>query len=161
MANSNSPKVREPARLQAEGLREALLHITGVVQNAMPESNKEAPPTMRRMLVVDDEQDTCDCLKDYFSAHGFSVGFAFSGEEALKRLTQEAADVILLDILLPGLSGIEVLKRAKELCPNARIIMVTALDELDLRMQARRYGAAGYITKPFNFSSMTWSAVLC
>lgn len=116
---------------------------------------------MRRMLVIDDEQDICDCLKDYFSGHGFSVDQAFSGEEALKRLTQEAADVILLDILLPGLSGIEVLKRAKELCPNARIIMVTALDELDLRLQARRYGASGYITKPFNLSSMTWSAALC
>ena len=127
----------------------------------MPESNKGAPPTMRRMLVIDDEQDICDCLKDYFSAHGFNVGLAFSGEEALKRLTEEAVDVILLDILLPGLSGIEVLKRAKEICPNAQIIMVTALDELDLRLQARRYGAAGYITKPFNLSSMTWSAVLC
>ena len=127
----------------------------------MLELNKGGSPAMRRMLVIDDEQDICDCLKDYFSAHGFSVGQAFSGEEALKQLTQEAADVILLDILLPGLSGIEVLKRAKELCPNARIIMVTALDELDLRMQARRYGAAGYVTKPFNLSSMTWSAALC
>ena len=116
--------------------------------------------TMRRMLIVDDEPDICECLKEFFATRGFSVSAAFSGEEALDRLSEGGADVILLDILLPGLSGIEVLKHAKALNPEARVVMVTALDQDDLRTQAIHYGAAAYITKPFNFSDETWSSVL-
>ena len=115
---------------------------------------------MRRMLIVEDERDICECLQEYFSARGFTVISAFSGEEALDRLQGDAADVILLDILLPGLSGMEVLKRVKQLHPQAQVVMVTALDQDTLREEAHRYGAAGYITKPFDFSDQTWSLVL-
>ncbi len=111
------------------------------------------------MLIVDDELDVCDCLQHFFQSRGFDVTSAFSGEEALDRLSQGPVDVILLDILLPGLSGIEILKQVKELCPRTRIIMVTGLDDWDLRVDARRYGASAYITKPFDFSEATWSAV--
>ena len=114
---------------------------------------------MQRMLIVDDERDICDCLEQFFKAQGFSVACAFSGEEALAQLQMETVDVILLDILLPGLSGIETLRRAKTLRPRARIIMVTGLNEVQLRDQASRYGAAAYVTKPFDFSDLTWSAV--
>ena len=114
---------------------------------------------MRRMLIVEDEQDICDCLQQFFSMRGFSVISAFSGEEALERLQENPPDVILLDILLPGLSGIEVLRRVKKLHPRARVIVVTALDQADIRYQAQHYGAAAYITKPFDFSNTTWSAV--
>ncbi len=114
---------------------------------------------MRRMLIVDDESDICELLKDFFSSRGFSVSSAFSGEEALDMLSNASADVILLDILLPGLSGIEVLKYAKELNPKARIIMVTSIDHQDIRNTARQNGAAAYVTKPFDFSEKTWSAV--
>lgn len=114
----------------------------------------------RRMLIVDDERDICDCLGEYFSSQGFSVISAFSGEEALQQLSELKADVLLLDINLPGLCGIEVLRRAKELCPDMRVVMVTGLDYKELREQAKRYGAAAYVTKPFNFSDLTWSSVL-
>ena len=114
---------------------------------------------MPRMLIVDDERDICDCLEQFFRAKGFAVSSAFSGEEALERLTNDPADVILLDLLLPGLSGIEVLKRAKMLSPKAQIVIVTSLDRAELRSQAQRYGAAAYITKPFDFSDPTWSVV--
>ena len=114
---------------------------------------------MRRMLIVDDERDICDCLAQYFSARGFAVVSVFSGEEALERLKAESADVLLLDILLPGLSGIEILRRAKELDSRVRVIMVTGIDEAELRRKARTYGAVAYVTKPFDFSETTWSAV--
>ena len=115
---------------------------------------------MRRMLIVEDERDICELLQEFFTAKGFSVVSAFSGEEALERLAQNEADVILLDILLPGLSGIEVLKRVKELHPNIRVLIVTAIDHEEVRSQAQRYGASAYITKPFDFSPTTWSAAL-
>ncbi len=116
----------------------------------------------RRMLIVDDEHDICDCLEAFFSSRGFLTGRAFSGEEALQQLefSESPLDVLLLDINLPGLSGIEVLRRVKELYPKMRVVMVTGLDYDELRDQARRCGAAAYITKPFDFSDLTWSAVL-
>lgn len=114
---------------------------------------------MRRMLIIDDEQDICDCLRQHFAQRGFEVSSVFSGEEALARVASEFPDVILLDILLPGLSGIEVLKRIKEIHPRARIIVVTGIDQVDVRVQALRHGAAAYVTKPFNFSDTTWAAV--
>ena len=114
---------------------------------------------MRRMLIVEDERDICECLSDFFTAKGFSVASAFSGEEALDQLDAESVDVILLDILLPGISGMEVLRRAKAKHPRATVVMVTALDQLDLRQEAHRFGAAAYVTKPFDFSPATWSAV--
>ena len=116
--------------------------------------------TMQRMLIVEDERDIADCLEQFFRAKGFSVASVFSAEEALSRLESSDPEVILLDILLPGLSGLEVLKRAKSLHPQARIIMVTALDRDELRHEAYFLGASGYVTKPFDFSDATWSAVL-
>ena len=112
------------------------------------------------MLIVEDEQDLCDCLEQFFRSRGFTVTSVFSGEEALERLTAGPADVILLDILLPGVSGMEVLKRVRKLHPRARIIMVTGLDQVEMRAEARLYGAAAYITKPFDFAETTWSAAL-
>lgn len=114
---------------------------------------------MRRMLIVEDEQDICQCLADFFTAKGFSVTSAFSGEEALDQLNAESVDVILLDILLPGISGMEVLRHAKVKHPRAIVVMVTSLDQLDLRQEAHRCGATAYVTKPFDFSPATWSVV--
>ncbi len=113
---------------------------------------------MPRMLIVDDERDICELLKDFFQEKGFAVLSAFSGEEAIAKLDEQEADVMLLDILLPGLSGIEVLKRIKEHHPKVRVIMVTAIDQVELRCQAQQYGAVAYVTKPFDFSRETWSA---
>ena len=111
------------------------------------------------MLIVEDEPDLRECLTDFFIGRGFSVDKAFSGEEALQSLEAQAADVILLDILLPGMSGMEVLRRAKALHPKARFIMVTAVDQADVRARAERLGAAAYITKPFDFTDATWFPV--
>ena len=114
----------------------------------------------RRMLIVEDERDICECLQEFFQARGFVVACAFSGEEALDRLSNEAVDVLLLDILLPGVSGIEVLRRAKELHPAVRAVMVTGLAREEFAHEARQFGASGFVTKPFDFSEDTWSSVL-
>ena len=113
---------------------------------------------MRQMLIVDDDLDICDCLEQFFGARGFSVVLAFSGEQALDRLATSAVEVIVLDILLPGISGLEVLRRARELCPESKIIIITGLPQPELRSEARAYGACGFVTKPFDFSETTWAA---
>ena len=122
------------------------------------ESNQ--PMIRKRMLIVDDEVDICDCLEQFFLTRGFTVESAYSGEEALNLLERQEADILLLDIRLPGLSGMEVLKRVRDRWPNIRIVMVTAMDRDDLKQKARLYGAVDYVIKPFDFSETTWSAVL-
>jgi DNA-binding response OmpR family regulator len=114
---------------------------------------------MRRMIIVDDEVDICECLEDFFSSHGFAVASAFSGEEALSKLESDGAEVILLDINLPGLQGIEVLQRIKKTHPRTKVIMVTGLTDPELKTRARRFGACGFVLKPFDFSENTWAPV--
>ena len=116
---------------------------------------------MRRMLIVDDEHDVCECLGDFFTSRGFLVRCAFSGEQALELiLSGETADVIILDIMLPGISGLEVLRRVKDCCPEAAVMMITGRTEPEIREEAATHGAVGLVTKPFDFSERTWSPVL-
>ena len=116
--------------------------------------------SVRRIMIVDDEPDICDCLEQFFRSRGFAVQSAFSGEEAIEQFEQRPADVILLDIRLPGISGLEVLKRVKDLNPEARVIIITSLDSPETKIEAQTYGACAYITKPFDFSDLTWASVL-
>jgi DNA-binding response OmpR family regulator len=114
---------------------------------------------MAHMLIVDDEVKLCDCLRAYFTLKGLTVSVVYEGAKAIDRLERESPDIILLDVRLPDISGLEVLKRAKELCPKAKVIMVTALDQPETREEAAMYGAVGYITKPFDLNDPTWSLV--
>lgn len=111
----------------------------------------------RRVLIVDDEQAVGRVLERFFTSRGLAVALAFSGEQALARLQEEAFDVVLIDILLPGIHGIEVLKQAKRRFPNAKVAMVTGLEDEGLRAKARVHGADAYVTKPFDFSDPVWA----
>jgi len=113
----------------------------------------------RRVLIVDDEQAVGRILEHFFASRGFSVAMAFSGEQALTRLQEGTFDVVLIDILLPGIHGIEVLKQAKQRLPNAKVAMMTGLEDEELRAQARVHGADAYVTKPFDFSDPVWSTL--
>ena len=111
----------------------------------------------RRVLVVDDEQVVGQILERFFASRGFSVATAFSGEQALARLQEETFDVVLIDILLPGIHGLEVLKQAKQRLPNAKVAIITGLEDEELRAKARAHGVDAYVTKPFDFSDLVWS----
>lgn len=111
----------------------------------------------RRVLIVDDEQAVGQILERFFASRGFSVAMVFSGEQGLARLQEGAFDVVLIDILLPGIHGLEVLKQAKQRFPKAKVAMITGLDDEELRAKARVHGADAYVTKPFNFSDLVWS----
>ena len=108
-------------------------------------------PSPVRMLVVDDELRICDFLKGFFSTRGYEVSTVTSGEEALTRAASLRTSVVLLDVRMPGISGLDALPKLKALVPKATIIMVTALDDDSLMAEAVSRGAADYITKPFSF----------
>ena len=103
---------------------------------------------MVKLLVIDDEQDVCSFVKNFFSLRGYQVFSASNSEEAFKLMEKEDPLVILHDIRMPGIDGIESLRRIKKKWPNNRVIMVTCIDDIEKMEKAKEYGADGYITKP-------------
>ena len=103
---------------------------------------------MIKILVVDDEIDICDFLKIFFEDRKFKTYTALSGSEALRILKKEKPHIILLDIKMKEMDGIETLKRIREIDKNVKVIMVTAVDEQTKMDEARELGASEYITKP-------------
>lgn len=111
---------------------------------------------MRRhkILVVDDEHLIRWSLEQNLKKQGYEVLACGSGEEALRIIQDEAPDLMLLDIQLPGINGVEVLEKAKEVDEDLIIIMVTALGVLETAVRAMRLGAYDYINKPFNLDEL-------
>lgn len=105
---------------------------------------------MTKMLVVDDEIEICDFLKTFFEDRSYKVLTALDGETALRVIEQEKPSIVLLDIKMPGLDGMEVLKRIKTFHPATKVIMVTAIETRDKIDEATRLGADNYITKPLS-----------
>ena len=102
------------------------------------------------ILVVDDEPAIQDILTWALSAEGYRVATAGSGEEALSRVEREDFDVIVTDIVMPGLDGLEVLERSRMLNPRAAVIVMTAYAALETAITALRRGASDYLEKPFS-----------
>ncbi len=107
-----------------------------------------------KILVVDDEHLIRWSLEQNLKKQGYEVMIAGSGEDALKLLKEETPDLILLDVQLPGINGLEVLEKIKEQEEEILVIMVTALGVLETAVKAMRMGAYDYINKPFNLDEL-------
>ncbi len=103
----------------------------------------------RRILVVDDDADILRIVCTMLEGRGWTVQEAASGEEALEKARRDPPDLILLDILMPRMNGLEVLRRVRELVPAARIAMITAFGDVESYLEAMDLGACGYLNKPF------------
>ncbi len=110
---------------------------------------------MYKILVVDDEAPVRDLFFDLFKKEGYEVKCVSSGEEAVDLIGKEDFDVTLMDIKLTGMSGLEALKRIKDIKPGIVVIMITGFgyDE-ELISKSREYGCAGYIGKNMPISQM-------
>jgi DNA-binding response OmpR family regulator len=104
----------------------------------------------KRILVVDDEPKTRTLIWDILSEEGYDIGLCASGEEALERLAREQFDLILADIKMPGMSGLELLSHVRALAPEARVVMITAYASMDTAIVAVRERAFDYLVKPFD-----------
>src|SRR5213593_5123888 len=104
-----------------------------------------------RILVVDDEAPVREVLTEYFGTEGYAVEAAGSGIEALTAIRDGRADLVLLDVRMPGLDGIQVLRRIRELTESVPVIMVTANEDVGLAKQTLKLGAFDYVAKPFDF----------
>ena len=107
----------------------------------------------RRILIVDDEPGVRESLRMVLKER-YEPTAAASGEEALRLLTSETFDVVLLDILMPGLDGLEVLERIKEQTLGSQVIMLTATKTVKTAVSAMKLGAFDYVTKPFDVDEL-------
>ncbi len=102
------------------------------------------------LLVVDDEPIVCESLKEMLAMEGYRVDAVLNGAAALEKLQEDQYQVILSDIRMPGLNGIELLKELKGRCPDTDIIFITGHGHIDGAVEAIKLGAYDYITKPID-----------
>lgn len=102
----------------------------------------------KKILIVDDDRDICNVVKDMFEANGALVYTAYNGEEGLRALYQNRPDLVLLDIMMPGIDGNETLERIRQLC-DVPVMMITVRDSQEDIERSFYGGADDYVTKPF------------
>ena len=107
-----------------------------------------------RVLVVDDEPSVIDVFQEFLSGQGYALTIASSGEEAVRLIPELRPDIILTDINLPGLSGLEVMRYAKSVDPEVAVIVVTGYASASTAIDALRQGAFNYVTKPFDLDEV-------
>ena len=108
----------------------------------------------KKILVVDDEKAICEILEEFLSLFGHSVTSANSGADAIEVVHRARPDVVFLDIRMPGMSGLDVLKEIKALDSSVRVIMISAFGDEETESMARELGADGYIQKPVDLPGL-------
>lgn len=104
---------------------------------------------MLKLLVVDDEKGLCEYLRDFFASLGYEVSTATDGQEAVTLTKKENPELVLLDINMPGMGGLEVLRRIKAISSRTKVIMITVSDDADTMEKAKSLGADEFVKKPF------------
>jgi len=105
---------------------------------------------MIKILIVDDDIGICKILQDFFEFKGYETCIASKGKEALDLAKKEKPHLVFLDIGLPDISGMEVLREIKKSDPTVKVIMITAYDEEERIKEAEKNGASDYVVKPFS-----------
>jgi DNA-binding NtrC family response regulator len=106
-------------------------------------------PAKHRILVVDDELTVCKSIRQVLVREDCEVDMALSGEEALRLDAERPYDLLIVDLMMPGLSGMDLLKSLKAKNPGARVIMVTGYPTMRNTIQAMQLGAMDFLPKPF------------
>ena len=112
---------------------------------------------MAKILIVDDERSIRDTLSGVLMDEGYDVNVAENGREALKRLKDELPSIVMLDIWMPELDGIETLKQIKETNPELPVIMMSGHGTIEVAVKATRLGAYDFIEKPLSLEKVSLS----
>jgi len=125
--------------------------ITAPASRATRRASNRPRPVRARVLVVDDELEVRKMLSEHLQEKGYDVCEATDGEEALARVPEYRPNIVLLDLMMAGIGGMETLRRIKAIAPETCVIIVTAVEELESARTALGRGASDYVTKPFSF----------
>jgi len=107
-----------------------------------------------KILLVDDEEDFTQALSERLELRDYAVTVAGSGEECLEALETEVPDIVILDLKMPGLGGIEVLKRIKSDHPDLPVLLLTGYGSTEEGIKGMQLGAADYLMKPLNIEAL-------
>lgn len=107
-----------------------------------------------RALIVDDEQAICDILRERLESEGYDCRTCLSGEEGLAMLRRERFDIVISDLRMPRMSGLEFLERSRSECPHAAFILITGEHDVRVGVEAMRNGAYDYVVKPFKLDEV-------
>ncbi|MGF7050148.1 two-component system response regulator (stage 0 sporulation protein F) [Paenibacillus sp. DS2015] len=108
----------------------------------------------KKVLIVDDQNGIRILLMEVFSSEGYDMFQAANGRLALEVVQNNSPDLVLLDMKIPGMDGLEILKHIKEINAEIKVIMMTAYGELDMIKEATELGALMHFTKPFDIDEM-------
>lgn len=127
-----------------------------VSESEVKKTLEKMSDTRQKILIVDDEMDALTALKIALEAEGYKVSEAWDGNEAIAKVHADIPDVILLDLMIPGIDGFEVCTRLKSDSRYAHIpvIMLTARGEVNDKVEGIELGADDYVTKPFNLKEL-------
>jgi len=110
--------------------------------------------TKGKILIIDDEQIIHEVLGDLLTSEGYDVEKSLTGEEALERHASQSFDLVLLDLLMPGMDGIEVLKNMRKVSPQVVVVIITAYASVESAISAMKSGAFDYVQKPFKHDEL-------
>lgn len=111
---------------------------------------------MTKVMIIDDDDAICAILKDVLEIEGYDVSYSLSGEEGVQKYMEELPSVLLLDLRLPGMDGLQVLKEVISFDPDAIVIMITGYGSVDSAVGAIRMGATDYLQKPLSNDEITY-----
>ena len=107
-----------------------------------------------KILIVDDEPSVCNFLSDYLKYKGYNSKIALSGKEALAALNTEHFDLVLLDLIMPKMNGLEVLERIKKIDLRVPIIILTSVKDKNITESSLEMGAVDFISKPIDIERL-------
>jgi DNA-binding NtrC family response regulator len=109
---------------------------------------------MEKILIVDDDEDLRTKMSKFLGGAGYETQMVSSGREAVEKASDEDFDVVLLDLIMPKMSGSDVLIELKRVSPRSKVIMITAFATIDNAVDAIKRGASDYVTKPFKIDDL-------
>ncbi|MGC9364121.1 MAG: response regulator [Fidelibacterota bacterium] len=113
-----------------------------------------------KILIVDDEPNVCQFLSEYLEYRGFGTRISNSGNEALQCLQKENFDAMLLDLIMPGMNGLEVLEKIRQMNITIPVIIVTGVKDKDVADEAIKLGAVDFIPKPIDLDRLEQSLIV-
>ncbi|SNQ61597.1 sigma-54-dependent transcriptional regulator [Candidatus Methanoperedens nitratireducens] len=109
---------------------------------------------MKNILIIEDEKEIRDGLVEVLEDAGFAVDSADNGEQGLEKIAKKDFDIVVTDLIMPVVGGMEVLRETKHIKPRTRVILITAFATVDNAVEAMKAGASDYITKPFRIDEV-------
>lgn len=107
-----------------------------------------------RLLVVDDDQKVAEAVRDCLVGAGYQADVALTGGDALMLIEADRPDAVVLDILMPGMDGVDVLRRLRAADPTLPVVMLTGNGDVEVARMTLGLGAFGYVPKPFNLAQL-------